>query len=707
MKLAFSAMLFHAGALWAVSNTWTSIGPHGGYARALAIDPQTPDTVYVGTTAGVFKTTNGGANWSAANSGLPRGYFPRSIAIDPQRPNIVYVGGACGTYGACGMFKSTDRGANWSPINSGLESTVIVVESLAVDPQNSDTLYAGTTACFQTSGTPGWVAGADNLCYRPGLFKSTDGGASWMSANNGLPWASVNFGYVMALAIDTQTSSTVYAVTGGGLFKSTDRGASWSSLPLRATALVIDPQKPSTLYAAGSGIWKSTDGGVSWSNAKSGLPSNCCGSLAIDPQNPNVIYAGVYDGGAFMSTDGGATWSDTGLPSMRDNSIAVDPPNPSAGLAVDPQNPGTLYAATNGAGLFKSTDGAGSWRPVNQGLSATSVYASAIDPQNPDTIYAETSTGIVKTTDRGTKWSSSNSGLPVPLGDASLILSPTVRSIAIDPRTPSTLYAGVSGNLGNSQQPGGVFKSVDAGATWIAASSPLGLGLFLTSLAVDPQNPNTLYAAGYGAGANGSVSGVRKSTDGGNTWTAAGSLPSYVRALVIDSQSALYAVGDGWIARSTDGGTGWTNLLVPAGLLGDCEECVLLGVLAVDPQRQDTLYAGGSVGVVKSTDGGASWNLMNTGLPLSSHDWFGVTALVIDPRDPKTLYAALAGKVFRSTDGAASWIEVSVGITVTSVSTLMIDSKNPSTVYAGTYGGGIFAITFPTLNAIAGHNGRR
>jgi hypothetical protein len=151
-------------------------------------------------------------------------------------------------------------------------------------------------------------------------------------------------------------------------------------------------------------------------------------------------------------------------------------------------------------------------------------------------------------------------------------------------------------------------------------------------------------------------------------------------------------VAGGWIFKSTDGGASWRNLSVPTDSIGDCDECLPVGVLAVDPQRPDTLYAGGSVGVLKSTDGGTSWNAANSGLPWPS-DFYGVRSLVIDPQNSTTLYAAMAGKAFRSTDGAATWSEVTSGLTTLSVTALAIDPSN-STVYAATYGGGMFAITF-------------
>src|SRR3989454_55095 len=235
-------------------NVWTTNGPEGGSISALAVDPQTPTTLYAGTTsAGVFKSIDGGTHWRAVNAGLGATSV-RALAIDPQTPTALYA-----AFWGGGVFKSTDGGANWSNISSGLIDPygvrVSAIAAMAINPQTPTTLYAGTT---------------------PGVFKSTDGGSSWSAANVGLSATSV-----LALAIDPQASITLYAGTsGGGGVKSSDGGGSWSAanVGLSATsalALAIDPQASITLYAgtsgsglgvfdasiSGGGVFKSTNGG--------------------------------------------------------------------------------------------------------------------------------------------------------------------------------------------------------------------------------------------------------------------------------------------------------------------------------------------------------------------------------------------------------------------------------------------------------------
>ena len=151
-------------------NAWTSIGPEGGWIYALAVDPNTPTTLYAGTYGGgMFKSTDGGATWSPVNNGLTNKSV-WALAIASTTPaSTTYAG----TYG--GVFKSTNGGASWSAVNSGLTNTAVF--ALAIDPTDSNTLYAGT--------------------YGGGVFKSINGGTTWSVANTGLTNKSVR-----ALAID-------------------------------------------------------------------------------------------------------------------------------------------------------------------------------------------------------------------------------------------------------------------------------------------------------------------------------------------------------------------------------------------------------------------------------------------------------------------------------------------------------------------------
>src|SRR5438094_461849 len=172
-------------------DVWTATGPYGGTVQSLAIDPQNPTTLYasvegvavngVPTVDGVLKSTDGGANWSAVNTGLSI-LSVVSLTIDPQAPTTLYAGTA-----GSGVFKSTDGGGTWAAVNSGLPTSILSVMALALDPQTPTTLYAGT--------------------FRDGVFKSTDGAATWSAVNTGLTNTRRS---VKALAIDPQTPTTMY-----------------------------------------------------------------------------------------------------------------------------------------------------------------------------------------------------------------------------------------------------------------------------------------------------------------------------------------------------------------------------------------------------------------------------------------------------------------------------------------------------------------
>lgn len=319
---------------------------------ALAIDSLAPNTVYAVGVNGIFKSTDSGAKWSAINTGIynrehHRTPSIRTLAIDPQAPNTLYAGAA--SYGH-GVYKSTNGGANWSAINNGLDfgelgsPNIPEVVALVIDPQISNTLYIQT--------------------FR-GIFKSTNGGASWNAVNAGYPVSrselTSGIPRISSLAIDPQDSSTVYAGTFfHGLFKSTDGGARWNAVNTGLTAvnretmvyaLSIDPKTPSTVYVGTNrdGVFKSTNGGTSWYAINTGLtPADLfVRTLTIDPQDPNMLYAGTASG-VFQSTNGGASWT-----KIKTESTGVNVWS----LVLDPRTPRVVYAGTEKGVLTGTSDG--------------------------------------------------------------------------------------------------------------------------------------------------------------------------------------------------------------------------------------------------------------------------------------------------------------------------------------------------------------
>jgi hypothetical protein len=252
-------------------------------------------------------------------------------------------------------------------------------------------------------------------------------------------------------------------------------------------------------------------------------------------------------------------------------------------LVLDPTSPTTFYAGTPARGVFKTTDGGTSWSAVNTGLPYRSVQSLAIDPQTPTTLYAGTYGGVFKSTDGAGSWNAMNTGLTCESLGCVVNFSQYVMALAIDPQTPTTVYAGTYG---------GVFKSTDGAGSWSPANiGGGGFGGFVFALAIDPQTPTTVYA--------GTFAGVVKSTDRGGSWAPAN-----------------------------------TGLTCGVAL---CR----VSALALDPQTPTTLYAGTAAGVSTSTDGGASWSAVNGGLTN-----LDVHTLALDPQTPTTVYAGTSEGVF-------------------------------------------------------------
>lgn len=250
-----------------------------------ALDPKMPDIIYLATSAGVYKSTNGGQNFELRITGL-QNRFVNTLAVDPATPATLYAGTSQGVY------KSVNGADSWSPVNSGLSTgtsggQIPSVRRLVIDPINPGTIYAATNR---------------------GAFKTINGGGNWSTINNGFSTIPGSGPDIATLALDPATPTTLFAGVSNALYKSADGGASWqlsntglriavngSDLPLTATALAVSPVNSAVVYfGSGFGVWKSTDGGANWSLSSNGLTSTTVNTFAADTQGN--VYAGVNSG---------------------------------------------------------------------------------------------------------------------------------------------------------------------------------------------------------------------------------------------------------------------------------------------------------------------------------------------------------------------------------------------------------------------------
>jgi photosystem II stability/assembly factor-like uncharacterized protein len=251
----------------------------------IALSPSDPQTVWVATLGGLFKSTDAGSSWATKT---PLDYVNiQSVAVDPANSSRVY----CSTYRSPdrSFFRSDDGGNSWTAANTGLQfrSQVATVQAIVVDHDTPSTLYG---------------LGLGNCS----VYKSTDGAASWTSSP-GLPDCAT------AIAMDPQSARTLYVATFSGVAKTTDGGGTWvqsqaSSTARQAAALLVDRQNSNVVYAAVKyvGVFRSDDAGQTWTANNIGLASLSAVSLAQDARS-GTLYAGTIGRGTFALTAGKST----------------------------------------------------------------------------------------------------------------------------------------------------------------------------------------------------------------------------------------------------------------------------------------------------------------------------------------------------------------------------------------------------------------
>ena len=397
----------------------------------------------------------------------------------------------------------------------------------------------------------------------------------------------------------------------------------------------------------------------------------------------------AVDGSVIAALDA-ATWTSIGPRPTDAGSTYVTAGRVNA-IAIDPRDNNTVYIGAAEGGVWKTTDGGVSWKPLTDNEASLASGAIAIDPQRPDTVYVGTGeenfaqdsyygAGILKSTDAGNTWTN--------------IVGPFFRAmigaLAISPADSNVLLC--SSNLG-------IYRSTDGAATWTRVLAGTG-----TSVLFDPSNGDVAYAALGNVNGN-AINGVYHSTDAGKTWTlltgsGANALPtanvgrieiaispSTPSTLYVGIQRSPVRTGGNLLGiyKSTDNGATWSNLRAPD-ICASVAQCWYDMTIRVHPKNPDIVFAAGSLSILRSMDGGANWNQLNFIGPNQVEIHVDEHYLAFTP-DGNKLYIANDGGMYSTTDVAnsvVSWTELNDTLAITQFYPgLSIHPDNPNTSFGG------------------------
>jgi photosystem II stability/assembly factor-like uncharacterized protein len=629
---------------------------------AIAVAPSDPNVIYVGTGSacprgnvstgdGIYKSTDAGDTWR--HIGLPEAGQIGRIVVHPTEPDVVYaavLGHIFGPNPERGVYRSTNGGLSWSKVLFVSDKAGAV--DLSMDASNPRILYA---AIWRAQRTP-WtmISGGPGS----GVFKTTDGGNTWVELTEGLPEGTKGR---IAVTVSPAAPNRVWALIEheeGGLFRSDNGGKKFrlvtSDRELRQRAwyythLEADPQDANTVYVLNVMFWRSIDGGTSFRPIR--VPHGDNHALWINPDDPtNMIQAN--DGGANVSFNGGRTWS------TQQN----QPTSEIYRVTVDDQYPYWLYGGQqdNSAVAIPSRSPGGiAWRDwyAPAGCETATV---AVDPRNPNITYGGCYGGSIGRHDHELEHEQGVMAWPqMAVGQKAKDLRYRFQwnsPIRISPHDPSILY-----HCANV-----VLRSPDEGRTWEEISPDLtrndeskqgyagepitrdntGVEVYGTIFAFEesPHRAGLLWA--------GSDDGlVSISDDNGANWRdiTPSAMPEWgtVNAIELsahDPGRAFIAVQRyreddfrPYIFRTDDYGASWTRLTDGAnGIPADH----FVRVVREDRDRKGLLYAGTEFGLFVSFDDGASWKSLQLNLPVT----------------PITDMAVKRGDLVVATQGRSFWI---------------------------------------------------
>jgi photosystem II stability/assembly factor-like uncharacterized protein len=603
------------------SGPWQVLGPDGGDARSLAYDAHNPDHVLLGTSTGqMFVSNDAGRTWSRL-ARLGDDYVLDHIAIDPQDSNRIYVsawsvssqqvgeifrtrdGGhnwdnlpamhgnsirALAMYkgnskvlvaGALnGVFRTNDGGDTWERLSPANSSDIKNIESIAVDPKDPNTVYAGT-----------WHL----------AWKTSDGGANWQHINKGM----IDDSDVFSVIVDHDNPSVVFASACSGIYKSETAGnlfAKIQGIPFsarRTRVLKQDPTNENIVYAGTTeGLWKSTDLGKVWKRVSN--PEVVVNDVLIDPRDSNRVLLATDRSGVMASTDGASNWT-TSNKGYAHRYVSA--------ILTDNKDASTLYVGVVNdreyGGVFYSHDAGQHWLQKAAGLGGKDVFALKQAPSGM--LVAGTNHGMFSLEHNASEWHPMNVVVVEHTVKTAGKGKGSRKAATTTTLTKSQLESRVNDlELGSGRWMAatttGIYSSTDQGKTW-KGGRILGQQDFVSVRA----EGSTVVAA--------TRSSVLVSNDRGATWKQGG-LPSYVvsiRSAAIASDNQIVIASREGAFRSGDGGATWEHVV--NGLPGKD-----ITYVSFDSTHKRLLATSDATGVIfESRDGGRSWQRgPDSGFPL-------------------------------------------------------------------------------------------
>jgi hypothetical protein len=619
-----------------------------------------------------------------------------AIAVNPNNPSVLYLGAAVG-----GVWRSSDGGDTWTPLFDRQRALGIGEPAgIAIDPSNTDIIYVGTSGRDDS-------AEPDTIQQPPaGLFKSTDGGASWIALGSGYPAGNTGNAnqfvtHSINVIIVDPVNGTIYLASDSGVFTSSD-GLTWhtaTGISGDTRSLALDLSTPAgarILYAgaSGSGVFRSTNGGRTFSQVLSASTPVVAAALAgssftrvvvalAPPASPpnlhgvQVIYvtmAGGYGGtpdpvGVFLSTDQGATWTQqaaSGVSGTTYGGYALH-------MAVDPASPGDgindiLYFGCQNQ--FTSSNSGASFTGISVGHSDTHTWTLVPGSGGATTVYCGCDGGIF--TNATGSWVGLNKGG---------LQTGLFYNLAIKPDATASVTVGALQDNKLETTAGAVSPA------WNATAGGDGW-----DVAYDGSSPPILYGA-YG----GPATSIYSSNDDGVTfpnlvsppWTAVdtgGANPFLLNPIAADPSASgiIYASGVQNLWQRGPGAT-WRILFTP-GTTGNVDVAPTNGNNVVIAAGAQVFVSTNALAATVGAPSGVTFTNITRNLPSRN-----VARAVFDPVDPTVIYAVLTGfdggsgqNVFRTTVGATSWTNISPALDVPCGAIAVDGTTTPTTLYVGT-----------------------